>query len=485
MLISDNINREYGTDLDWKRTAVTNWSLTEHSLCDVCSARGVEEIRQALDVARARGLSIIAHGAGHSYTDAALNGGGLLIDLTTMRRILAWDPERGIMRVEPGVTVGEVARVALRDRWWLAVTPSTAVATVGGCVAMNVNGKNSWTHGSFGEHVLSLTVLLAGGQLLTVSPTQNSELFRAVVGSAGLLGFITSITLQLKRVPSDRVEVTVRPGRSLRELFQLFEDEQAADYLEAWVDGFAAGGQLGRGIVTASRYSQRVVATAAFPTFHLSERSMHSLTHWAGTLGRPFVEGGVRGANSVIYRGSRWPGRNRPRQISLMRSTYYAPALFTGYRALLPGGSETFQAFVPAAEAEALFAEILRRSQEHKYDPLWCIIKRHRRDPFLLGYQVDGFSLEVNYRLPVRVHGLRQLLRELMEQVIAAGGRFYLAKDALLTPVLYRRSVGEAAVAAFLDLKQRYDPERLLQSNLYRRVFQPSPQQPGEHDAKR
>ena len=61
-----------------------------------------------------------------------------------------------------------------------------------------------------------------------------------------------------------------------------------------------------------------------------------------------------------------------------------------------------------------------------------------------------------------------------MEIVIAAGGRFYLAKDSLITNFLYRRSVGDAAVEAFLHLKQLYDPEMLFQSNLFRRVFQAS-----------
>jgi decaprenylphospho-beta-D-ribofuranose 2-oxidase len=107
--------------------------------------------------------------------------------------------------------------------------------------------------------------------------------------------------------------------------------------------------------------------------------------------------------------------------------------------------------------------------------PLWCIIKQHRPDPFLLSYQVDGFSLEVNYRVDRRTVGeLHRMLRELVDIVIAAGGRFYLAKDALLTSALYRQSMGDAAVEAFLHLKQKYDPEMLFQSDLFRRVFQAS-----------
>ncbi len=107
--------------------------------------------------------------------------------------------------------------------------------------------------------------------------------------------------------------------------------------------------------------------------------------------------------------------------------------------------------------------------------PLWCIIKQHRQDPFLLSYQVDGFSLEVNYQIvPQTAEKLRKMLWELMNLVISAGGKFYLAKDSLLTNTLYRQSVGDDAVETFLQLKQEYDPEMLFQSDLFRRVFQDS-----------
>jgi FAD/FMN-containing dehydrogenase len=130
---------------------------------------------------------------------------------------------------------------------------------------------------------------------------------------------------------------------------------------------------------------------------------------------------------------------------------------------------------VPRSQAELLFEEVMRRSQANHFMPLWCIVKQHRRDPFLLSYQVDGFSLELNYQITSQTsQRLRQMLRELMDLVIAAGGRFCFAKDSLLTHALYRASVGEAAGEAFLQLKQRYDPELLFQSDLFRRVLCPS-----------
>jgi decaprenylphospho-beta-D-ribofuranose 2-oxidase len=397
--------REEGSGMTLPRDQddILNWSRTELSPCYVFKVRDIAEIMHALTTASTKGLSVIAHGTGHSYTDAALNTNGVLIDVTGMRRILSWDPEQGIMQVEPGVTLRDVVRVALADHWWPAVTPSTADATIGGCVAMNVNGKNAWKCGSFGEHLLSLTVLLATGQVLTLSPESNPQLFQALVGSAGLLGIITSITLQLQRIPSGSVDVLIRSAASFSEILTIFQEEQSADFLEAWVDGFAGGRSLGRGIVTATKYSGMCDGDSfQSQASRLPDQLKGGIACRAGKIGRPVVKSGTRIANNMMYWWSKWWDRKIIRQRSLFHSTYYPPAAFTGYRSLLPQGTETFQAFVPRSQAEVLFKEIVRRSQEHHFMPLWCIIKQHRRDPFLLSYQVDGFSLEINYQIVAR-----------------------------------------------------------------------------------
>jgi FAD/FMN-containing dehydrogenase len=142
---------------------------------------------------------------------------------------------------------------------------------------------------------------------------------------------------------------------------------------------------------------------------------------------------------------------------------------------IFPQGVETFQAFVPAPLAKEIFKQVLEYSQQQGCLPLWCVIKQHRRDAFLLSYQVDGFSLELNYqRTNQTAQSLKQALQHMIAMVIEAGGRFYLAKDHFLTHAQYRQSMGDEAVDRFLALKRQYDPQALLQSDLYRRVFQPS-----------
>jgi FAD/FMN-containing dehydrogenase len=160
--------------------------------------------------------------------------------------------------------------------------------------------------------------------------------------------------------------------------------------------------------------------------------------------------------------------------VSLYSFTFYPPAAFAGYHEVLPSGMEALQAFVPAASAPDVFKELLRFSERRGIRPIWCIIKEHRRDPYLLSYQVDGFSLELYYpRTSRQSLDLTHTLQQVLPLVIQAGGRFYPAKDGLLTAAQYRESLGGESVDTFLRQKDRYDPEQLLQSDLYRRLFRP------------
>lgn len=466
------------TALPGVQAELTNWSKTERSPCVVFKAQDTAGIMEALAAARARGLSVIAHGAGHSYTDAALNTGGIVIDVRPMRRILAWDAGQGIMQVGPGVTLQDMIQMAWKDGWWPVVSPSTPDVTVGGCAAMNVTGKNAWKCGSFGEYVRAIDVLFASGEARTLTPEWDAPLFYAFIGSAGLLGIITSLTVQLRRIPSGRVIVQRRSAASLAEIFSIFaEEQQTSDFLEAWIDGFAEGQQLGHGHVTGAVISAADEPPPPLPAPGIIDRLTVPLVRQIGSIGRPALINSVRLANRAHYWLGRRGGKPKGQQRSLISYTYWPPAAFTGYHALFPDGVETFQAFVPAQRAQNVFAEVLRYSQRQGHTPLWCVMKQQRRDPFLLSYQVDGFSLELNYqRTRQTAPALERALRQMIAIVIEAGGRFYLAKDHFLTHAQYRRSMGDTVVDAFLHLKQRCDPETLFQSNLFRRIFQAAPQ---------
>jgi decaprenylphospho-beta-D-ribofuranose 2-oxidase len=459
-----------------RQAELTNWTRSAYSQCFICQSNDVSEIRKAMEGARKERLTVIPHGAGHSYTDAALNTRGVVIDLTPMRRVLSWDGDRGLMRVESGVSLREMVQVCGKEGWWPYAAPSTAEATIGGCTAMNVNGRNAWKWGPFGTHVQALEVLLASGDRCTLTPEGDPQLFHAFVGSNGLLGIITSISVQLQRILTGHVKIRTRSAASLAEILDLLDEEQSgSDYMEAWLDGFASGQQLGRGLVTSATLSDLGDAeNYSIPAPGYVGRLETPLVRLAARLGRPALLPGVQTVNRFMVARGRWR-QNAREQRNLYSYTFWPPAAFAGYHSLLPQGAETFQAFIPGQNARRVFEDLLRYSQGQGCLPVWCIIKKHQSDPFLLSYQVDGFSLELNYpRTQATTQRLKHTLQHMNAMAIEAGGRFYLAKDHYLTQAQYRQSVGADTFDAFLALKQRLDPEMLLQSDLFRRIFQPA-----------
>jgi hypothetical protein len=87
-------------------------------------------------------------------------------------------------------------------------------------------------------------------------------------------------------------------------------------------------------------------------------------------------------------------------------------------------------------------------------------------------HAVDGYSLALDFRVTRWNRSkLWQLAAEMDKLVIEAGGRFYFAKDSTLHESRLESYLSEERVAKFLELKRRCDPENVLQTDLFRRVF--------------
>ena len=170
-----------------------------------------EEILQAFELANKMGLTVTARGAGRSYNDASLNGGGIVLNMSAMDRIVEWDPQTGRVIVEPGVTIEKLWQQVEPDGWWPPVVSGTMFTTLGGCLGANVHGKNNFKVGPIGEHVIEFTAILPTGDEIVCSPQKNSDLFYAMISGFGMLGIFTSITLQMKRIYSGLMEVDARP----------------------------------------------------------------------------------------------------------------------------------------------------------------------------------------------------------------------------------------------------------------------------------
>jgi decaprenylphospho-beta-D-ribofuranose 2-oxidase len=436
----------------------------------------VDELVELLLEARRERLTVTWRGAGRSYGDAALNQSGLVVDIRRLAGVHSWDPTTGTLDAEPGVTLEDVWRRTLPDGFWPAVVPGTMFPTLGGCLSMNVHGKNNYRAGTFGEHLLDFDLVTPSGARLRCSRCENEDVFHAAVGGLGLLGAITRVRMRLKHVETGDLHVVPVPCSSLGEMLAEFESGlTASDYSVAWIDGLSGGRSLGRGLIHRARY----VAASEIPDASASLRPEHQdlpgrvlgvPAQHLWRLMRPMMNrAGVKFVNAAKYRMARIEGRRSYLQshVAFAFLLDYVPDWRLAYG---PAGFIQYQVFVPAAAAERTLRSVLTHCQARGLPPFLCVLKRHRPDDFVLSHAVDGWSLALDFPVGRSRDDLWRLTGELTEQVVAAGGRFYFAKDAVLKPADVERSYGRERLDRFLAIKDRLDPDGTLTSDLWRRI---------------
>jgi FAD/FMN-containing dehydrogenase len=439
--------------------------------------RSIEELATTLRRAQAENLTVSFRGSGRSYGDAALNTGQLVVDNRGLSRVLAFDPSTGVLEAEPGATIEDLWRTGLPHGWWPQVVPGTMFPTLGGCVAMNIHGKNCFKAGPFGDHVLDLDLLTAAGETKTLSREREPELFRAVIAGLGLLGAVTRVKLRMKKVESGRLRVTPVRTPTLGAMFDCFAERlNKADYLVGWVDCFAGGGALGRGLVHEANYLTAAQDPEGAKRFGAKEQELPpSIMGVPRSVVWRFMkffanDAGMRLVNTAKYRLPESFGGD-----GTFLETHVAFAFLLDYvpnwrLAYGEAGFIQYQVFVPDTTARRAMAEVLERCRRRGIVSYLGVFKRHRPDEFLLSHGLDGWSLAMDFPVPARdPRPLLDLARELADVVLEAGGRFYAAKDSVLDAARFARGYGDR-VERFRAVKRALDPGGLFESDQARRL---------------
>lgn len=394
----------------------------------------------------------LPYGNGRSYGDSCLNPDGTILHARGLDRYIAFDPATGLLRCEAGVTLAEILNISLPQGWFLPVTPGTQFATIGGCVANDVHGKNHHRAGSFGHHIHRLELLRSDGSRRICKP--DDPLFGATIGGLGLTGLITWVEIVLRRVPGPWLEgETIRFG-NLDEFFALSTASAAShEYTVAWIDCLARGPKLGRGHFLRADHAPSdgkgvaprgsSLAMPLTPPVPLINRL---------TL-RPF--------NWLYYH--RHPPR--PKRATVHYQPYFYPldGIRDWNRMYGPRGFLQHQCVLPPANARDGVRELLHEIARSGTGSFLAVLKEFGDAPSrgVLSFPRPGTTLALDF--PNTGGSIFALLDRLDAIVASAGGAVYPAKDARMSATLFRRAFPRWEV-----MLEHIDPR--FSSGFWRRV---------------
>ena len=196
----------------------------------VVQPKNVDEIKKVLVFANDHKIPVVPRGAASwGFGGVIPTRGGIVIDLSPFRNILAIDIVQKTVTVEAGARWSDIDIMAKKQGLCLMTYPSSKFSTVGGWISTGGIGINSFRYGQLAKQILSMTVVTGSGDVKKLSPTDPD--FRYFISTEGEFGIVVEATLKLRDVPQGSYpHLLYFPGdKEAFEFITIFVKETGAD----------------------------------------------------------------------------------------------------------------------------------------------------------------------------------------------------------------------------------------------------------------
>jgi FAD/FMN-containing dehydrogenase len=454
----------------------------------IVTPRSVSELAATVTRARRDGQSVSIAGGRHAMGGQQFGEASVLVDTRALDRVLAFDPERGLLTVEGGIlwpAVLEYLDRAQRDsctnpedprdprpvhnarnqRWGIIQKQTGADRlSLGGALACNAHGRGLALK-PIVDQVESFDLLDAAGVVRICSRDENPELFRLAIGGYGLFGVITGVQLRLRqRVKVERV-VTLADTVDIVERFEqrirdgyLYGDFQFAT--DDTRDSF-----LRRGVFSCYRPVEASTPLTANPTrFHPDDWArLTRYSHTNKRLAFDYYSSRYLATSGQIY----WSDA----QLSAAYVDNYHADIDRATGAAVKGSEMITEIYVERTRLSGFMDAAREALRAHRANVIYGTVRLIEQDDetFLAWarerYACVIFNLHVDHT-PAEVDRAADAFRALIDLGIAHRGSYYLTYHRWARQDQVERCYPQ--MGAFLALKRQYDPGEVFQSNWYR-----------------
>jgi FAD/FMN-containing dehydrogenase len=437
----------------------------------VYTPNNLQDLRAILQTAKQQGTPLSICGRRHSMGGQQFGSDNMLIDMTSMNRVLHFDKEGGIIEVESGIewpALMDYLRKAQEGeaRQWGIVQKQTGAdkLSIGGALASNVHGRGLKFKPLI-EQVESFTLLNPAGEIINCSRQENAELFGLVIGGYGLFGIVISVKLRLwERKKVQRiVEI-----RDLQEIPGAFEQRIREGYLYGDFQ-FATDSKrdsfLGRGVFSCYLQVDPQTPLTENPTrFH--PKDWARLTYYTHKYKKRAFDVYTKrylATSGQIY----WSDS----QLSAAYVDNYHEELDRRLGAKVKATEMITEIYVPRQKLIDFMMEARKVLRQEAANVIYGTVRLIEKDSesFLAWARENWACVIFNLHIEHNPEGLERAansFRSLIDLSIKYGGSYYLTYHRYA-----RREQVEACYPQFrefLRMKLKYDPREVFQSDWYR-----------------
>ncbi|HEX3037204.1 MAG TPA: FAD-binding oxidoreductase [Thermodesulfobacteriota bacterium] len=429
----------------------------------------LETIQEAIHTANHEGKVICITGTRHSMGSQQFASNGVLVDMTTLSRVLNFNPEEGTIEVESGIQWPKLidhlitAQKGQPKQWGIAQKQNINLLSIGGSLCSNIHGRGLQMK-PFVQDIESFVLIDANGNEHRCSRQENTELFRLAVGGYGLFGIVYSLKLRL--VQRQKIERVV-------EIINV-EDLMSA-YEERIADGFLYGDFLYNANTESDDFLRKGIFICYRPVD--TEKPVPDYPE------EPSYDEWINQRYLAHADKQQFFEKVAHYYLSTSGKLYWSDThqmnmYVKGYHDQLdrmlnsPESSDiTTEVYVSREELTEFIGEVREYLRKNPVNNVFGDIGvLEQDDESFLSYARQrytgvGFNVHTVHS-PEGIEHTRQAYRRLIDMAIQHGGSYYLTHHKFATPEQVKTCYPQ--FAEFLRLKKQYDPEEQFQSDWYR-----------------
>jgi len=355
--------------------------------------------------------SYLKIGNSNSYGDAAIPKEDTVLNLEELYK--------GDF-ISPNITISQFINNSNQILYGI---PGKSNVTLGGAIASDTHGKDNLWGGSFIKNIKEIKILLATGDELIVSRSNNPEIFYSTVGGYGLTGVILGVNLFKNNIPkSNKFNTKVFVGREVDNLVKNFEHSSNA-YWVGWIN------------LLSKNYDWVVEISEPIENSDIISKKIDEVGEFNFSI--PFIGKNYLNSMELINRIYYLLNSKKTFSIKSLKDVIYPLNKYSDTRNISYRRKIIQIQFSIPLKNQSSLSKLLDAATYRQF-PILCSIKRLNKNEtnLNLSFVQDGWTIAIDYPYEKFDH---TAIRKFYKLLIDLGGLIYLAKDSTLMDFEFKK----------------------------------------------